>query len=42
MTQEEDQEPDPSIVPPGPIDEEPSTTGLVADDDAAERGEDER
>ena len=29
-------EPDPSIVPPGPIEEEPSSTGLVADDEAAE------
>ena len=38
----EDQEaPDPSVVAPGPIDEEPSTTGVVADDDAAEVDDDE-
>lgn len=41
MTHEDDQEPDPSIVPPGPIDEEPSSTGLVADDEAAEVDDDE-
>jgi hypothetical protein len=38
----EDQEtPDPSVVAPGPIDEEPSTTGVVADDEAAEVEEDD-
>jgi hypothetical protein len=36
MPHEDEQEPDPSIVLPGPIDEEPSSTGLVADDEAAE------
>lgn len=36
MTDEEPQEPDPSIVPPAPIEVEPSSTGLVADDEAAE------
>ena len=41
MAQEDEQEPDPSVVPPGPIDEEPSTTGVVADDEAAEVAHDE-
>ena len=35
MTEDQDM-PDPSPVAPGPIEEEPSTTGVVADDDAAE------
>jgi hypothetical protein len=38
----EDQEiPDPSVVAPAPIEEEPSTTGVVADDEAAEVDDDE-
>jgi hypothetical protein len=38
---EDQQTPDPSVVAPGPIDEEPSTTGVVADDEAAEVEEDD-
>lgn len=40
MTEDQDM-PDPSIVTPGPIEEEPSTTGVVADDDAAEVDDDQ-
>ena len=36
MPNEDEDAPDPTIVPPGPIDEEPSSTGLLADDEAAE------
>lgn len=35
MAEHEEPRPDPSVVVPGPLDEEPSTTGVVADDDAA-------
>ena len=41
MTEHDEQMPDPSPVAPGPADEEPSTTGLVADDEAAEVTDDE-
>ena len=42
MSEQDDQQPDPdpSVVAPGPADEEPSTTGVVADDEAAEVDED--
>lgn len=37
MTEQDDQQtPDPSPVEPAPYTEEPSTTGVVADDEAAE------
>lgn len=41
MTEDQDKDmPDPSPVVPGPLEEEPSTTGVVADDEAAEADED--
>lgn len=40
MTDDQDM-PDPSVVTPAPADEEPSTTGVVADDEAAEVDDDE-
>ena len=40
MTEDQDM-PDPSVVGPGQIEEEPSTTGVIADDDAAEVDDDE-
>jgi hypothetical protein len=39
MTDDHDM-PDPCPVVPGPIEEEPSTTGVVADDDDAEVDDD--
>ena len=41
MTDHDEQTPDPSPVAPGPYEEEPSTTGVVADDEAAEVDDDE-
>ena len=41
MPEHETEQPDPSVVAPGPADEEPSTTGVVADDDAAEVDDDD-
>lgn len=40
VSEQDDQLPDPTPVVPGPIEEEPSTTGVVADDEAAEVDED--
>lgn len=40
MPEQDDQMPDPTPVVPGPIEEEPSTTGVVADDEAAEVDDD--
>jgi len=36
MSEQDQDMPDPSPVEPGPYTEEPSTTGVVADDEAAE------
>ncbi|MFP5321958.1 MAG: hypothetical protein ACLGIC_08935 [Acidimicrobiia bacterium] len=36
MADHDEEMPDPSPVAPAPADEQPSTTGVVADDEAAE------